>query len=90
MELTRLFIEKKKKHSAKPKAQIRHHPLYEDYEENRAGLGSSAAMAHQSKPVEQFAKGNSKYLRKVLFTKSSSVDLSQGNLYSVCEIDRIN
>ncbi|KAI8335256.1 hypothetical protein EDC96DRAFT_548219 [Choanephora cucurbitarum] len=73
-------IGKKKKHSAKPK-KIRHHPLYEDYEENRAGLGSSAATAHQSKPVEQFAKGNSKYLRKVLFTKSSSsVDLSQGNM----------
>jgi hypothetical protein len=50
---------------------------------DHAGLGaSSSSFAQQSAAVtsnQQFAKGKSKYLKTVLFTKSSSsVDLTKG------------
>lgn len=51
---------------------------------DRAGLGasSSSSFAQQNAAVtsnQQFAKGKSKYLKTVLFTKSSSsIDLTKG------------
>ena len=45
----------------------------------RAGLGMSRSAANDSKAEDQFAQGNSKYYKTVLFTKSeASNDLSKG------------
>lgn len=49
---------------------------------DRAGLGASSSSSQQNAAVnsnQQFAKGKSKYLKTVLFTKSSSsIDLTKG------------
>ncbi|RCI04510.1 hypothetical protein CU098_004741 [Rhizopus stolonifer] len=74
---------KKNKKTAKFRKEPRP-PIEYDYdglENNRFGLGaSSSSSAANSRQSEQFAKGKSKYLKKVLFTKSSSsVDLSKAS-----------
>jgi hypothetical protein len=59
---------------------------YDDHYDDamdRAGLGmSSRDAAVNTSDDQQFAKGKSKYFKKVLFTKSSSsLDLSKGNIF---------
>lgn len=68
---------------------------YDDqYDEamDRAGLGlsSSTTAANDSNTEKQFAKGNSKYYKTVLFTKSSSsVDLSKGNIVDLLSCNQL-